>query len=326
MPDRPACANFVFIYTFVACITCCVRFAKICRLCSNAAVHTQFKKIALIGKYMNQSALQLMQGDLADLAQHLSAKNLDVWIESNTAHHAQLTQYKTISLDEIGKTADLAIVMGGDGTMLSVARSLIEADVPLVGINRGRFGFLTDLRAEHMLVEIDSILAGDFIKDTRMLLSTEVMRSGELIYTSYALNDVVVKSGLRLIELEVDIDDKFVYKQRSDGLILSTPTGTTAYALSAGGPILHANLDAISLVPICPHTLSNRPIAVNSSSKIEVTLVQFDEAQLSFDGQFQVTLQVGDKIIVRRAEKTISLLHPTDYCYFDMLRNKLNWG
>ncbi len=275
---------------------------------------------------MNKSSLQLMQNDLADLAQHLSAKNLEVWLEENTAKHAQLKHYKTLSLAEIGKTADLAIVMGGDGTMLSVARSLMEADVPLVGVNRGRFGFLTDLRAEDMLAEIDRMLTGEFIKEPRMLLATQVLRQGKVIHTSYALNDVVIKSGLRLIELEVEIDHKFVYKQRSDGLILSTPTGTTAYALSAGGPILHPNLEAISLVPICPHTLSNRPIAVNSTSEIVVSLVQFDEAQLSIDGQFQVTLAVGDQILVSRAEKTISLLHPSEYCYFDMLRNKLNWG
>ena len=275
---------------------------------------------------MNKSALQLMQRDLSDLAQHLSARNIEVWIEENTAQHTQLTQYQTLSVDEIGKTADLAIVMGGDGTMLSVARNLIEADVPLVGINRGRFGFLTDLRAEHMLSEIDHIIAGNYIREPRMLLSTQIVRDNQVIYNSYALNDVVIKSGLRLIELEVDIDGKFVYKQRSDGLILSTPTGTTAYALSAGGPILHPNLEAIALVPICPHTLSNRPIAVNSSSKIEVTLVHFDEAQLSMDGQSQETLQVGDKIIVQRSERNIFLLHPSDYCYFDMLRNKLNWG
>ncbi|MDP2153460.1 MAG: NAD kinase [Methylotenera sp.] len=289
-------------------------------------MQTNFKKIAIIGKYMNVSALQLMRSDLADLAQHLSAKNLEVWVEANTAHYAQLTEYNTLTLDEIGQTADLAIVMGGDGTMLSVARSLIDTDVPLVGINRGRFGFLTDLRAEDMLVEIDRMLAGDFIKEPRMLLSTDVVRDGRVVYSSHALNDVVIKSGLRLIELEIEIDNKFVYKQRSDGLILSTPTGATAYALSAGGPILHPNLEAISLVPICPHTLSNRPIAVNSASTIVVTVVQFDEAQLSFDGQFQLELEIGDKIMVRRAKKTISLLHPIEYCYFDMLRNKLNWG
>lgn len=267
-----------------------------------------------------------MQSDLVALALHLQSKNIRVSIEAQTAKHAKLTTFNVLTLDEIGDTADLAIVMGGDGTMLSVARSLINADVPLVGINRGRFGFLTDLRAEDMLVELDKIIAGEFIKEPRMLLSTDVIRHGKVQHTNYALNDVVIKSGLRLIELEVSIDNMFVHKQRSDGLILSTPTGTTAYALSAGGPILHPNLEAITLVPICPHTLSNRPIAVNSTSKIAVNLVHFDEAQISFDGQFQLTLEIGDKVVVTRAEKTISLLHPSDYCYFDMLRNKLNWG
>lgn len=275
---------------------------------------------------MNKSALQLMQKDLIDLAAHLGAHGMDVWIEKHTAQHAQISRYQIIALQDIGATADLAIVMGGDGTMLSVARSLIDADVPLVGINRGRFGFLTDLRAEDMLSEIDKILAGDFIREPRMLLATQVVRNGQVVHSSHALNDVVIKSGLRLIELEVNIDTKFVYRQRSDGLILSTPTGTTAYALSAGGPILHPNLEAISLVPICPHTLSNRPIAVNSSSVIEVTVMHFSEAQLSMDGQMQNALEIGDKIVIRRAEKNIHLLHPGSYCYFDMLRNKLNWG
>jgi NAD+ kinase len=146
------------------------------------------------------------------------------------------------------------------------------------------------------------------------------------VHTGVALNDIVVKSGLRLIELEVEIDGKFVHKQRGDGLILSTPTGTTAYALSAGGPILHPNLDAIALVPINPHTLSNRPIVLSSESKIEVSLVQVDDAQISYDGQFQLALEIGDKVLVQRAAKDITLLHPSEYCYFEMLRNKLNWG
>jgi NAD+ kinase len=249
-----------------------------------------------------------------------------VWIEENTAQHAELTGFKTAPLESIGCKVDLVIVMGGDGTMLSVARSLIDDDVPLVGINRGRFGFLTDLRVEDMLVQIDRILAGNFIKEPRVMLVAKVVRDGQVFHANYALNDVVIKSALRLIELEVTINNRFVHKQRADGLIISTPTGTTAYALSAGGPILHPNLHAITLVPICPHTLSNRPIAVHSDSEIEITLIQLDEAQLSFDGQFQVVLEMGDKIIVNRAQQTISLLHPSDYCYFDMLRNKLNWG
>ena len=289
-------------------------------------MHTKFKKIAIIGKYMNQSALELMRSDLTDLAKHLTAANIEVWIEESTAQYVDLAGFKTESLEKIGSKVDLVIVMGGDGTMLSVARSLIDDNVPLVGINRGRFGFLTDLRAEDMLEQLDKILSGDFTEEPRVMLTAQVVRDGQVLHASFALNDVVIKSGLRLIELEVTIDHKFVHKQRADGLIISTPTGTTAYALSAGGQILHPNLHAISLVPICPHTLSNRPIAVHSDSLIEVTLMQFDEAQLSFDGQFQVALEVGDKIIVNRAEQTISLLHPSDYSYFEMLRNKLNWG
>ena len=289
-------------------------------------MHTKFKKIAIIGKYMNQSALELMRSDLTDLAKHLTAANIEVWVEESTAQYVDLAGFKTESLEKIGSKVDLVIVMGGDGTMLSVARSLIDDNVPLVGINRGRFGFLTDLRAEDMLEQLDKILSGDFTEEPRVMLTAQVVRDGQVLHASFALNDVVIKSGLRLIELEVAIDHKFVHKQRADGLIISTPTGTTAYALSAGGQILHPNLHAISLVPICPHTLSNRPIAVHSDSLIEVTLMQFDEAQLSFDGQFQVALEVGDKIIVNRAEQTISLLHPSDYSYFEMLRNKLNWG
>ncbi len=267
-----------------------------------------------------------MQSDLADLVRHLRAKNIEIWLEQNTAQYAELTGFHTASLEDIGKKIDLAIVMGGDGTMLSVARSLIGDNIPLVGINRGRFGFLTDLRAEEMLAAIDDILNGAYQIEKRMLLEASVYRANKQIYQGIALNDVVVKSGLRLIELEVKVDGKFVHKQRSDGLILCTPTGTTAYSLSAGGPILHPNVDAITLVPISPHTLSNRPIALNSDSKIEISLVQIDTAQVSYDGQFQLDLEVGDKIIIQRAAKNISLLHPSEYCYFEMLRNKLNWG
>ena len=275
---------------------------------------------------MNASALQMMQTDLADLARHLKTKNIKVLLEENTAKHAELTGFNTCSLEMIGDKVDLAIVMGGDGTMLSVARSLMNSGVPLVGINRGRFGFLTDLRAEDMLVKIDTILAGHHHTEPRMLLDAKVIRMGKPVHQGVALNDIVIKSGLRLIELEVEINGKFMHKQRSDGLILATPTGTTAYALSAGGPILHPDLDAIALVPISPHTLSNRPIVLDSTSKIEINLVQVDDAQISYDGQFQLALEVGDKVLVQRATKDITLLHPTDYCYFEMLRNKLNWG
>ena len=285
-----------------------------------------FKTIGIVGKYMNASALQMMQSDLADLARFLAAKNINVIIEENTVKHAELTGFKSASLELMGAQVDLVVVMGGDGTMLSVARSLIDNDIPLVGINRGRFGFLTDLRAEDMLKNIENILLGSYQTESRMLLNASVYRNNNAAYTSVALNDVVIKSNLRLIELEVEVNGKFVHKQRGDGLILCTPTGTTAYSLSAGGPILHPNLDAIALVPISPHTLSNRPIALNADSKIEVNLVQINDAYVSYDGQFQCPLEQGDKIVVQRAKQEITLLHPNDYCYFEMLRNKLNWG
>lgn len=285
-----------------------------------------FKSIAIIGKYMNQHALQQMQNDLADLARHLSAKKIQVCIEENTAKYAELTGFPTAPLDTIGSKVDLAIVMGGDGTMLSVARSLIDNNIPLVGINRGRFGFLTDLRAEDMLGAVDRVLSNRYQIESRMLINASVMRGGKVIQQGLAFNDVVIKGGLRLIEIAVEINGNFVHKQRADGLILSTPTGTTAYALSAGGPILHPSLEAIAIVPISPHTLSNRPIAVNSSSLIQVTMIQTDDGQLSYDGQFQMLLESGDRVLVQRAEKQVKLLHPSEYCYFDMLRNKLNWG
>ncbi len=285
-----------------------------------------FKNIGIIGKYMNHDALQQMQGDLADLARHLKAKKHHVWVEQHTAHHAELTGFNTASLTEIGAKVDMVIVMGGDGTMLSVARALMPHPVPLVGINRGRFGFLTDLRAEDMLHGIDQILAGQYQRETRMFLTAQVFRGGQLVHQGVAMNDVVVKSSLRLLEFEVRIDDKFLHKQRADGLIVSSPTGTTAYAMSAGGPILHPNVEAIALVPVSPHTLSNRPIAVNSASRIEVTVVQADDAQVSFDGQLQLEAEQGDKVVIQRAPQMITLLHPANYCYFEMLRNKLNWS
>ncbi len=279
----------------------------------------QFASVALIGKYMDASALQEMQSELARLAQHLQEKGLEVWAETNTANYAQLLNIKTADLSSIGDQVDLAIIMGGDGTMLSVSRMLLKSQVPLVGI-------LTDLRTEDMLAEIDKILAGEFQMENRMLLDAELSREGKVIYESVAFNDVVIKSALRLIELEVQINGQFVSRQRADGLILSSPTGTTAYALSAGGPILHPDLSAISLVPISPHTLSNRPITVTSDSVCDVMIVNADDAQISYDGQHQQALKVDDKIRVTRAKQDITLIHPSGYCYFDMLRNKLNWG
>jgi NAD+ kinase len=286
----------------------------------------KFKKIAIIGKYPSSEEAKDIHDQLIQLITHLSKKNIDLIIEEKTQKQIKLNKFKSLPLNEIGKQVDIAIVVGGDGTMLGVARALLDNGIPLIGINKGRFGFLADLNIDSMLTNIDNILDGLYIQDNRMLIETTVVRNKKIIYESFALNDIVIRSGLRLIELEVIIDGRFVHTQRSDGLILSTPTGTTAYALSAGGPILHPNLDAISIVPISPHTLSNRPIAVSGNSEILIKIVNMDEAYASSDGQIQIPLDKKDTISIKKAKQSISILHPQDYCYFEMLRNKLNWG
>jgi len=286
----------------------------------------KFNKIAIIGKYPSSEETKGIHEQLIQLITHLSQKNIDLVIEEKTQKQIKLNKFKSLPLNEIGKQVDIAIVVGGDGTMLGVARTLVDTGIPLIGINQGRFGFLADLNIDSMFSSIDNILDGFYIQDNRMLIETTVARNNKIIYESFALNDIVIRSGLRLIELEVIIDGRFVHTQRSDGLIVSTPTGTTAYALSAGGPILHPNLDAITIVPISPHTLSNRPIAVSGDCEILIKIVNMDEAYASIDGQIQIPLDIKDTISIKKAKQSISILHPQDYCYFEMLRNKLHWG
>lgn len=283
-----------------------------------------FETVALIGKYMNPESRE----QILTLARFLAERQIGIFIEEKTAQHCEIQGYTTVHINAIGAYADLAVVLGGDGTMLSVARALVDYQIPLVGINRGHFGFLTDLSTDSMLEEMGKILSGEFNTERRILLNASILRDGEVVSQGRAFNDVVVnKSGVaRLIELEVNIDGQFVHRQRSDGLIVTTPTGTTAYSLSAGGPILHPTLDAIALVPICPHTLSNRPIAINSASRVEICLIHAVDAQINFDGQMQMSLQQGDKVVVQRAEKMVSLLHPLGHSHYNMLREKLHWG
>lgn len=286
----------------------------------------QFKNIALVGKYPSLEDAKHIHDQLNVLVDYLKKNNHQIFIESKTQQQAKLEAVESIALNDMTQHADLVIVIGGDGTMLGVARSVVDANIPLVGINQGRFGFLADLNIDSMLKNVELILKGDFLEDKRILLQADIIRSKAKIYDSFALNDVVVKSSLRLIELEVYIDNKFVHRQRSDGIITSTPTGATAYALSAGGPILHPSLDAISIVPINPHTLSNRPIAVNGNSSIEIKIIHLDDAYVSIDGQIKFPLDLRDVIKIQKSKQTVSILHPKDYCYFEMLRNKLHWG
>lgn len=284
----------------------------------------QFKHIVLVGKYQDMQ----MRDQVLRLADFLRTKHINVMLEVNTAKCAEIDSYPTQDLLKLNGQVDLAIVMGGDGTMLGVARKLLDMQIPLLGINLGRIGFLTDISAEDMLNVVESVLDGHYLLEQRLMLQTNVVRNQTTLFAGLALNDVVISKGeaARLIDLEVTIDGQFVHRQRSDGLIISTPTGTTAYALSAGGPILHPTLEAITLVPICPHTLSNRPITIHSTSEVVVALVDKDKSHIHLDGQSTVELLPYDKIVVKRAEKMLPLLHPTGHCHFDMLRKKLNWG
>ena len=283
-----------------------------------------FKTIALVGKYDCPE----MSDNLPQLADFLREKGYEVLIAHNTADQLGLVNHPTAALTEIGERADLAVVLGGDGTMLSIARMLVGNDIPLVGINQGRLGFLTDVPSESMRQGLSSILNGEFVAEKRLLLNTNIIRHHQIIFSACALNDVVVSKGStgRLIEFEAQIDGEFVYSQRSDGLVIATPTGSTAYALSAGGPILHPTLEAFVMVPICAHTLAARPIVVNSHSIVELHLVYADNAQVHFDGQRHCEIEMGDIVHVTRAPNAIRLLHPKSYSYYRTLREKLYWG
>ncbi len=284
-----------------------------------------FKTIALIGKHDNPEIMT----PLLHLGQFIENRNLDVVLDSRTAPHIQDKKYTILSLDDIGKRADLAIVLGGDGTMLNIARTLAPFDVPLVGINQGRLGFLTDLSIDTMLETLGSILDGQYVTERRMLLSVEVIRNEIGLFSALAFNDVAVSRGIGggMIEFEVHIDGEYVYSLRSDGLIVATPTGSTAYALSSGGPILHPSLDLITLVPVSPHTLSNRPIVIGSNTTVEVLMHKSEEgARIHSDSHSHFDLDEGDKVVIRRSPQTVRLLHSSNHSYYRMLREKLGWS
>jgi NAD+ kinase len=283
-----------------------------------------FKAVTLIGKYMDP----LMREYVQTLAGFLNERGVSVTVETVTAEKLGIADIPRVDMDDVGKESDLAIVLGGDGTMLTAARALLDYGTPLAGINRGGLGFLTDICADDMLAGMESILAGEYTLEQRIMLGATVVRNGKALSEGRAFNDVVVSKGTlaQLIELELTIDGEFVQRMRSDGLIVATPTGTTAYSLSAGGPILHPGVYALALVPICPHTLSNRPLAINSASTVEITVINAMDARVHFDGQLYADLSKGDKVVVRRMDKYVNLLHPLGHSHYEMLREKLNWG
>jgi NAD+ kinase len=283
-----------------------------------------FKTVAVVGK----SDATSLPDVLDQLVRALRERGIAILMDPLTAGASRSKPDATLEMAELPARADLAVVVGGDGTLISCARLMAEKGVPLVGVNLGRLGFLTDIPADGLDAAIASVLAGDFIPEERTLLSGAVRRGSRTLFSTLAMNDIVVSRGAMgsMIEFAVTVDGEFIYSLRADGLIVATPTGSTAYALSAGGPILHPALQAIALVPISPHTLSNRPVAIRGSSRVEVTLVRGLDARANFDVQAFWQLEPGDVVSVAAAERPATLLHPKGYRYFSMLRQKLRWN
>ncbi len=283
-----------------------------------------FKTIALIGKHKNPEVV----APLLRLGRYLESRDVEVLLDCLTAASVAENEYPAVTMEEIGARADLAIVLGGDGTMLNIARKLAPFNVPLVGINQGRLGFLTDLSIDSMVETLGAMLDGQYVMERRMLLYVEVMRDNTGTFSALALNDVAVNRGIggNMIEFEVRINGEYVYSLRSDGLIVATPTGSTAYALSAGGPILHPSLDLIALVPVSPHTLSNRPIVVEPDAIVEILMHRTAIARVHSDSHSHFDLQEHDRVVVQRSPHEATLLHSSDHSYYRMLREKLGWS
>ncbi|MBP6321313.1 MAG: NAD kinase [Giesbergeria sp.] len=290
-----------------------------------------FRHVALIGKYQAPSSGTSVLGAqkvLEGIAQFLVNQGCTVSIEAQTAANTQLGQYAALATDQIGEQCDLGLVVGGDGTMLSIGRQLASYGTPLIGINQGRLGFVTDIPLEGYQNTLAPMLQGEFEEDHRPLMYARVMRDNVCVYDAFAMNDVVVNRGAAsgMVELRVEVGGHFVANQRADGLIIASPTGSTAYALSAGGPMLHPSIPGWVLVPIAPHTLSNRPIVLADATEIAIEIVSGRGASASFDMQSLASLLHGDRILVTRSEYCVRFLHPRGWSYFDTLRKKLRWN
>jgi len=285
-----------------------------------------FQRIGLVTRlHLDQVA-----DTLNHLVRFLSEAGWQPVVEDSAASLLAPGNYQVADSAAMARSVDLVIVVGGDGSMLSAARDMVDFDIPLLGVNRGRLGFLTDILPHEVEARVSRVLAGEYVVSNRFLLDVEVTRGGDKIAAGLALNDVVLHPGksVRMMEFELNIDRQFVYSQRSDGLIVSTPTGSTAYALSAGGPILHPNMDALVLVPMNPHTLTSRPVAVPGSSVVEIRVGERNELHplVTCDGQCDIMIEPGDVIQIRKKAKQLRLVHPVDHNFYGICRSKLGWG
>ncbi|MEZ5511749.1 MAG: NAD(+) kinase [Gammaproteobacteria bacterium] len=285
-----------------------------------------FRCVGLIGRPGSPHVVDTLQAIITFLQQ----RNLQILLDQELSDLMPDDTHQRATRKMLGETCDLVIVVGGDGCLLGAARDLARYKVPLLGVNRGRLGFLTDILPSEVEDRISEVLDGEYTTDYRFLLEAQVKRDGQLIGESSALNDVVFHSGssVKMLEFELFVDGDFVYRQRSDGLIVSTPTGSTAYALSGGGPIMHPRLDAIVLVPMFPHTLSSRPIVIDGNSEIKIFVPPTNEFRplLNCDGQGGVVVDPGDWIYIRKRAHPLRLLHPRNHSFYEACRSKLGWS
>jgi len=288
-------------------------------------MQTHFKTIGILGK---PSAPDI--GETLSRLYHFLKQQFRVFIDDNSAQFTHATPEECCSIEDLGKHCDLIIAAGGDGTFLGAARISAKYNTPLLGVNLGRLGFLTDISPHQLEETLGLIFKGEFNEEHRWLLRTKIIRNNEIIHEQTAVNEVVVHRWVTpsMIEITTYIDGVYLNTQRSDGLIVSTPTGSTAYALSGGGPILHPSLNALVLVPINPHTLSNRPIVINDSVKIEISFSQTKQinAQVTCDHLEIPNVLIGDKILIQKDPKPIRILHPKNHDFFHILREKLHWS
>lgn len=284
---------------------------------------SRFRHAALVGKQQAEGIRPVLE----EIAAYLVEQGLRVSLERGTAAATGIDAHGALTLAEIGAACDLTLVVGGDGTMLGVGRELARYDMPLVGINQGRLGFITDITVGQVREALAPLVAGDYEEEHRAMLEGEIWRDGARIFEGLSMNDVVVSRGATagMVELRIDIDDEFVANLRADGLIIATPTGSTAYALSAGGPILHPGIAGWVLVPIASHTLSNRPIVLPDSGEVRISIVAGRDASANFDMQALASLQHGDQIRVRRSAHRVRFVHPRGWSYYTTLRRKLRW-
>ena len=282
------------------------------------------KTIGLIVKNNEQAVID----NLLRLHDYLNQHQYNILLDESI--DSPLENTTIVDRNTLGEQSQLVVVIGGDGTLLSAARSLADFNTPILGINLGRLGFLVDISPDDMIDVMDQVLAGHYKDECRFLLQADVVRDGKVLMSSSAFNDIVVhiRDVARMIDFLTYVDDVFVNEQRADGLVISSPTGSTAYALSSGGPLIHPSLEAMVLVPICPHTLSNRPIVIGADSKVEILISEKNRSipQVSWDGQSNFDLQPGDRIIIQRKSKDVHLIHPEFYDYFQILRAKLRWS